>query len=88
MSPRPPPRDTTRRSPIWYQRSGSIPPIWRTPLGISWYGNITPESTNEGMMKKTVMKTACAEVFASAETNTPIASDASTNGSVSTAIAK
>ena len=51
---------------------------------MSWYGIITPESTNDGMMKKTVRKTACAEVRASAETKTPIASEASTKGSVTT----
>ena len=34
------------------------------------------------MMKNTEMKTACAEVRASAETNTPMPSDASTYGSV------
>src|SRR5262245_12684410 len=43
---------------------------------------MTPESTNDGMMKKTVMKTDCAVVFASTETRTPMASEASTNGSV------
>ena len=51
---------------------------------MSWYGIITPESTNDGRMKKTVMNTACADVRASAETKTPIASEASTNGRVTT----
>src|SRR5262245_50708967 len=43
---------------------------------------MAPDSTNDGMMKNTVTKTAWADVWATAETRTPIASDASTNGSV------
>ena len=82
MSASPAPRSMMRRSAIWYQRSGSRKPISRTPGGMSWYGNIEPESTNDGRMKKTEMNTACAEVCASVETKTPIASDASTNGRV------
>ena len=43
---------------------------------------MVPERTKEGRMKKTVMKTAWAVVRAYAETKTPIAREASTNGRV------
>ena len=56
------PRSMMRRLAIWYQRSGSSPPTCRTPSGISWYGVITPDSTNDGRMKKTDRNTACADV--------------------------
>ena len=38
---------------------------------MSSYGYITPESTNDGRMKKTEMNTACAEFRAMVETKTP-----------------
>src|SRR5262245_14571883 len=49
---------------------------------MNWYGYMTPDSTNDGMMKNTETNTACADVYASVDTKTPIASDATTNGMV------
>ena len=66
---------------IWYQRSGKRPPNSRTPCGISSYGSSDPESTKDGIRKKTETKTACAESRASDETNTPMPSVASMKGS-------
>src|ERR1043165_381314 len=51
---------------------------------MNWYGYMTPESTNDGRMKNTDTNTAWADVRASVETRTPMASDATTNGSVTT----
>src|SRR5438128_10343431 len=43
---------------------------------------MTPDSTYDGNMKNMVMNTAWAEVWTSVETNTPIANDPRTKGSV------
>src|SRR5262249_24942692 len=81
-SGRPAPRSMMRRRMIWYQRSGKSAPISRTPCGMNWYGYVEPDSTNDGMMKNTVMNTACAEVRANVETKTPTGNDGRTKGNV------